>query len=225
VTSGEEVTIRTPGDRIYIARVLQCLQVCTVLGIPELEGCVSSTASKHTAIRGKGHTDGVHMLSHPEQSRPRVGTVGVVPSTDPPRADPRWVGARHRTGASPVRPYSPYVPELDSAVPTSGRQDVLVSAESKGGYDVGVSLPGQMQGLALPMPDAHFPPPTTSGPPGAIATDGDSPDGIERLGQSRAADKRPGKIRILHLDTLQIGTTNSETREIQTPEMPTQYPQ
>ncbi len=78
-TSGEQVSIRTPGDRIDISRLLQGLQVRAAVSVPDLNGCASPAAGEHTAIGAKGETDDICMLTHPEQR-----AIVQVPELDRP---------------------------------------------------------------------------------------------------------------------------------------------
>src|SRR2546421_9928112 len=104
------------------------------------------------------------------------------------------------------------VPELDAAIEAPTGKPPFVRAEGERHYDVGMRLPGQVQGLAELSPQPHFPTPTSGGPVLPAPTDGDRPDGIEGLRKDALLDQRPGETRILQLDALQMHAAQHEPR-------------
>ncbi len=82
---------------------------------------------------------------------------------------------------------------------------MFVGAEGEGKCIFGMGLPGQLQPLADPTPHPYLASPADGGPVLPAAADGQRRDDIEGLTQGALAHERRGKIRVLHLDFLQIG--------------------
>ena len=81
-----------------------------------------------------------------------------------------------------------------------------------------MSLPDTVQALAcflLPLPYSHLPAPVGRSPVLPTLACSDRRDVFEELGEDYLVQHRPGKPRILHLDALQGGPANGESREVQ----------
>src|SRR2546421_1926417 len=81
-------------------------------------------------------------------------------------------------------------------------------------------LPVPAQGMAFLFPYPYFPPLAGCSPVLPVAADGDRPGRIEGLGKSAVLDHCPGKIRILHLDALQMYAAQSQSRQVETTQVP-----
>src|SRR2546421_38577 len=111
-------------------------------------------------------------------------------------------------------------PELDAAIEAPAGKPPFVRAEGERHHDVGMRLPGQVQGLAELSPQPHFATPTSGGPVLPTRANGDWPNGIEGLRKDALLDQRPGETRILHLDPLQMHAAQDQPRQIQPPQVP-----
>src|SRR5690242_12499189 len=86
-------------------------------------------------------------------------------------------------------------------------------------------LPDEMQEAALLAPDTHFPLLTARCPILAVTAHSNRPNGIEGFGKHRVMQSRSSQGAILHLDALQIRVSNEELRQIELPQVPTQFSQ
>src|SRR5581483_10868209 len=175
VATSQQVSIRTPGDRIHRMRMQQRLQHGAVLGIPQPDADIIPTARERVAIGGKGHTIGAPCMP-----------------------------------AFPGQYSTVHFPYLDAAIPAYTSQGALIRAETKSNGGVCMGLPHPVQHLDSLAPDVYFPLHATRRPVLSTATDGHRPGSIEFLGKDGIAQVCPSQRSILHLDALQIRSSNGK---------------